>query len=197
MEVHLMVARSTAILACCAAVLIACESPVAAWLETDIHRDAALGVEIRRDVTAPVQTDSLVYHLTRDGRVSFGVPIGFAYRNDTGRDISIINCHGGLNISLEKWVDGEWQRFWVPVLLLCLSPPIEIRAGSVYRNVMRFYGALPGNNISPAFRDADLNGVYRFSWAGLVHGYNDRVRGFGQSVGPLHSNPFLLVAPTE
>jgi hypothetical protein len=179
---------------CCMAAA-ACTASVLGPLEEGITRDSALGRTIDRDATAAVQTDSLVYHLTRHGDLAYSVGIPFRYRNDTGRTISIVNCHGGLAIALEKRLGGEWQTFYRPVLLMCLSPPIQIQAGEIYGDTARIYGVLPGHNAGPEFASDDLDGEYRLVWSNLVHGYDPDGSGFGELVGPLASNPFLLVAP--
>lgn len=82
------------------------ESPLAP-LDHDILSDEALGRTIHRDLSAPIQTDSLVHHLTWTGGVLFSTDIPFRYRNDTGRRISIVNCGGGLKVWLEKRVETE------------------------------------------------------------------------------------------
>jgi hypothetical protein len=173
----------------------ACESAPLTPNPDHIQRDAALGRTIERDAGAAVQTDSLVYHFERQGD-RYSVAIPFTYRNDTGRTISIVNCHGGLNIGLEKRIDGRWQAFYWPVLLMCLSQPITIARGATYASTARIAGALPGRNTVPDFASAELDGEYRLVWADLVHGYDSDRQDFGDRVGPLRSNPVLLVAPT-
>jgi hypothetical protein len=160
----------------------------------EVQQDFALGRTIESDLSAPVQTDSLVYHLRKNGQL-YSAMIPFQYRNSTGRAIAIVNCRGGLNIGLEKRVAGTWQPFYSPASLRCLSPPIMIARGALYTNTAPIYGALPGLNIGPAFASFDLNGEYRLVWGSLVHNYEDGKMNFGDPVGPLRSNPFLLVAP--
>jgi hypothetical protein len=172
----------------------ACADPPLGSNPDLVQHDFALGRTIERDLRAPVQTDSLVYHLTKTAQM-YSARIPFEYRNGTGDAIAIVNCHGGLNIGLEKRVAGTWQPFYWPILLECLSPPITIARGALYTNTASIYGALPGSNIFPAFATPDLNGEYRLVWSGLVHNYDDGKRNFGDPVGPLPSNPFLLVAP--
>jgi hypothetical protein len=43
------------------------------------------------------------------------------------------------------------------------------------------------------FASADRDGDYRLVWGSLVHDYDENLPGFNQPVGPLRSNPFLLV----
>jgi hypothetical protein len=160
-----------------------------------IGSDGALGRTIERDTTAPVQTDSLVQHLTRQGPQSYSVDIPFRFRNDTGKTISVVNCHGGLNMTLEKRIDGAWETFYQPELLMCLSPPIQIAPGQIYQDQFGIYGTVPGTNAWPQFASAELDGEYRLVWGNLVHDYDPNQSGFGSTVGPLRSNPFLLVAP--
>lgn len=161
-------------------------------LEEDILTDAALGRTIERDTDAPLQTDSLVYHLEGGGEWR-SVTIPFRYRNDTGETISIVNCNGGLNIGLEKRVGDEWTHFYSPVLLGCLSPPITIAPDETVEYTAGIFGALPNRNLGPEFESADLDGEYRLVWGSLVHDYDDDKQGFGDDVGPLRSNSFLLV----
>jgi hypothetical protein len=185
--------RSFQLALCCLAVA-GCGNSLLAPLEHDILSDAALDRTIERDTSAPVQTDSLVHHLTRQAPW-YSVEIPFRYRNDTGRTISIVNCQGGLNIGLEKRVGAEWQTFYQPVLLMCLSPPIHIAPGETFARAARIMGAIPGHDAGPEFASSDLDGEYRLVWSNLVHDYRDTGQSFGQPVGPLRSNPFLLVAP--
>src|SRR5690606_7265231 len=121
--------------------------------------------------------------------------VAFRYTNDTGQTTSIVNCNGGLNTSLEKHVDGTWEQFYDPALLMCLSPPIHIAARETYEGTARIHGALPGRNAAPEFASADLDGEYRLVWGSLVHDYDENRPGFGEPMGPLRSNPFLLVDP--
>lgn len=173
--------------------LTACTSAPMAPLSEAIHTDEALGRTIVRDTSAPVQTDSLVYHLVGEDPW-YGVDIPFRYRNDTGKAISIINCHGGLNIGLEKRVGDDWETFYQPVLLMCLSPPMVIERGVIHGDTAAIHGALPGFNAGPEFGSSELDGEYRLVWGNLVHEYDhDAVS--GTAVGPLRSNPFLLVSP--
>lgn len=185
--------RGLATLAVCGG-LAACAGNAVASLDHEIDSDAALDRTIERDHTAPVQTDSLVHHFTEQAPW-FSVDIPFRYRNDTGRTISIVNCQGGLNTALEKRVGNAWTMFYRPVLLMCLSPPIEIAPGEVFAGTAAVMGAIPGSNAGPEFASDSLDGEYRLVWDNLVHDYRDHGGDFGQPVGPLRSNPFLLVAP--
>lgn len=162
--------------------------------EEDSLSVRALGRTIERDTGAPMQTDSLVYYMTEDGPWR-SVTIPFRYRNDTGKTIYIVNCHGGLTIGMEKRIGDEWTWFYSPVVLDCLSPPITIAPGAIYEGTGSVGGALPGGNYAPEFGSAELDGEYRLVWSSLVHEYDDGKRGFGDTVGPLRSNPFLLVEP--
>lgn len=176
--------------------LAACAGTPVDPLEHDIVSDEALDRVIERDQEAPVQTDSLVYHVAGESPW-YSVDIPFKYRNDTGRTISIVNCHGGLNIALEKRVGDAWVRFYQPILLMCLSAPITIAPGATFSSTAAIHGAIPGFNAGPEFGSTDLDGEYRLVWHNLVHDYDERKQGFGEPVGPLRSNPFLLVVPSD
>jgi hypothetical protein len=173
----------------------ACRGGTAKPVEPGEETQSALGRTIARDVKAPVQTERLVYELTQPDEGWFAVDVAFQYTNDTGRKISIVNCNGGLNTSLEKHVDGTWEQFYAPALLMCLSPPIHIAARASYEGTARVHGALPGRNAAPELASEDLDGEYRLVWGSLVHDYDENLPGFGEPVGPLRSNPFLLVDP--
>lgn len=173
--------------------LAACTAAPMAPLAEEINADAALGRTIERDTSAPVQTDSLVYHLSGEAPW-YQVAIPFRYRNDTGRTISIINCHGGLNVGLEKRVGDGWEMFYQPILLMCLSAPITIAPGVIFGDTAMIHGAIPGHNSAPEFGSGELDGEYRLVWSNLVHDYNHQAVS-GTPVGPLRSNSFLLVAP--
>jgi hypothetical protein len=151
---------------------------------------------VERDLSAPVQTDRMLYHLSAEPPW-YSTDIAFRYRNDTGRRVYIVNCRGGLNVGLEKRDRDGWSMFYRPALLMCLSPPLQIAPGETFERAVRIHGALPGHNAFPEFASADLDGEYRLVWDGLVHDYDDRVQGFGEPAGPLRSNPFVMVAPTR
>lgn len=155
-----------------------------------IASDVALDRTIERDASAPMQTDSLVYHFTAESDRLFSVEIPFGYRNDTGKNISIPNCQSMLMIGLEKRTDERWESFYEPINLLCLSVPLRIRAGSVVSHTARILASLPGSNAAPEFASSELDGEYRLVWR--IHGSTPSPE---SAVGPLHSNPFLLVAP--
>jgi hypothetical protein len=187
---------SSRILTTCGfALLVACTAPPPGPAGDGVMQESALGRTIERDPAASVQTERLVYHLQGEAPM-YRADIPFTYRNDTGREISIVHCRGGLNMGLEKRVaPGEdWETFYEPALLMCLSPPLVIPPGEVFRDTARIHGALPGHDAAPEFGSADLEGEYRLAWGNLVHDYDHEAVG-GEPVGPLRSNPFLLVAP--
>lgn len=176
----------------------ACESSALAPIgrEEDVQTDADLGRSIQRDHGAPLQTDSLVYHVETDGEWR-SVNIPFRYRNDTGRTIYISNCHGGLNIGLEKRVANEWTLVYTPILLLCLSPPITIAPGEIVEHTASILGSPSDRDRAPVFESDDMEGEYRLVWSGLRHRDGKGSSGIGDGAGTLRSNPFLLVEPSN
>lgn len=148
--------------------------------------------EVGRDTTAPVQTDATFYLLRKDW-VGLTTEIALSYENQAADTLYIVNCNRLLPAVLEKRVDGDWERFWAPILPRCLSPPIVIEPGGVLIDTLHVWGALPGYNVGPAFKSEDVEGVYRIVMHEVVFHYEDRP-GFGDSV-PLEyrvSNSFVL-----
>ena len=172
-----------------------CRSGAVPPAEPEAEPESTPARTIDRDTTAPVQTKALVYELTQPQEAWFAAEIPFEFTNDTGRTISIVNCSGGLATSLEKNVNGTWVQFYDPALLMCLSPPIHIPSGETFEGTAKIYGALPGQNASPEFGSADLDGEYRLVWGNLVQDYDEDAPGFGKPLDPLRSNPFALVDP--
>lgn len=148
-----------------------------------------------RDITAPIQTDTMFYSLREDW-VGLATEIPFRYRNLTANTLYIVNCRGQLPPVLDKLVGTGWERFWTPVLLACLSPPIVIEPRGVLVDTLHLWGALPGHNAGPEFKSDDVEGVYRIVMQQVVFNYEDRP-GFGDPV-PLEyrvSNLFVLDDP--
>jgi len=66
--------------------------------------------------------------------------------------------------SLEKRVGQEWLLAWSPVRLLCLSPPVVIHEGALYRDSLQIAGGRFGSDVHPQFSFEDVEGVYRLFW---------------------------------
>jgi hypothetical protein len=141
----------------------------------------------------PIQTDADSYTLREQGG-GLATEIDIRFENRTGRTIYVVNCHGSLAPVLEKRVGNEWVPYWRPAQLMCLSPPIEIRAGEVITPTIRVWGAMPNTNQGPTWTSSDVEGTYRLVLGALVHDYTTIGQSFGQPV-PLEfrvSNEFTL-----
>ena len=138
------------------------------------------------------RTDSLAYTL-RAGSIGYEGRIGVEFTNRTAATVYIVNCGGATSLSLEKLVDGAWRPVWSPVIPACLSAPITVPAGGVYRTVIHVFGGYAGSNTAPQFEGADIPGTYRAVWHSVLASYQDRLP-FGQPL-PLAqrvSNQFTL-----
>jgi hypothetical protein len=109
---------------------------------------------------AVVVTDRSSYTLQR-GSHGWQGEIAFEYTNATDRTISILNCRETFGLRLEKLEAGEWIAAWNPVVLMCLSRPIEIKPGATYRNTLDVFGGFQGSNHHPQFQVDEIDGTYR------------------------------------
>lgn len=164
-----------------AGIVVACGAVTAA----EEHGDASL------------RTDANVYQLQRDSRGNLTVEIPFTYHNTTGKTVYLVNCNGAVPPSLEKWQDGEWVAGWNPVVLLCLSPPIQVPPNGVYEDTLRVLAAPYGSNAGPQFEVADPDGTYRLVWHVALHDYDldDPPAGTPLPLENRLSNSFDLRAP--
>jgi hypothetical protein len=145
------------------------------------------------DEGSTLSTDASSYVLEPDG-VGLRTVIGLSFTNPSNQPMYIVNCHGGLNTTLEKRVNGEWVPYWSPALLMCLSPPIVIEPGETLTRSLAIWGALPGSNAGPAWASADVEGTYRMVLGSLVWNYTTEGQRFGDPVpvGLRTSNEFTL-----
>jgi hypothetical protein len=125
----------------------------------------------------PIQTDRASYTLyeTSGGRM-LRVEIPYTYHNTTEKTVYLVNCRQAVEASLEKRVDGRWVLAWGGVYAACLSPAIEIAAGTVYADTMivvDYQGGAPRFTVDP------IDGTYRIvlSSTSTVHNYDDSYRG--------------------
>jgi hypothetical protein len=121
---------------------------------------------------APLQTDRLEYQLQRDGEGALRVEIPFTYHNHTGKTVYLLNCNGDVSPSLQKWQGGEWVRAWSPIMLLCLSQPIQVAPDAVYEYTLHVFAAPRGSNTLPQFEVPVVDGTYRLVWHAPVHDYH-------------------------
>lgn len=145
---------------------------------------------------APLQTDRLAYQLQRDGDDNLRVEIPFTYHNRTGKTVYLLNCHADVSPSLQKWQGGEWVIAWSPILLLCLSQPIEVESDAVYEYTLHVFAAPRGSTTFPQFEVPEIDGTYRLVWHAPVHDYDhDSPSGTPLTLENRVSNNFTLRAP--
>lgn len=142
----------------------------------------------------PIRTDAAEYTLERDDW-GWRTQIPYTFVNRTGEDVYLTNCHGGFALRLDRWAEdeGEWVVAWSPTLLMCLSPPIVIRAGESFQDTINLFAAHPDRNARPKFRTDEVGGTYRIVWIAASHGYVEG-EGRGEPI-PLEyrvSNSFIL-----
>jgi hypothetical protein len=141
----------------------------------------------------PIQTDSVFYALRPDGP-GWATTIGFSYRNSDSDTVYVVNCNGAILMNLQKRVAGEWIDSWYAEGNDCLSPPVVIPPGEVFRGEIAVWGGEPGNSSFNTFRLTPIDGEYRLLWHRPVYHYNPRQGSFGDTL-PLEgrvSNPFTL-----
>lgn len=131
---------------------------------------------------APIQTDRASYQLREKAGYRPGyllqVEIPYRYHNATGKTVCLVNCRGAVQASLEKRLEGNWVMAWGGVYAGCLSPAIEIGAGTVYEDTM-IVAAVQDQSGNPRFTVEPIDGVYRIvlSSTHTVHNYNDSYLG--------------------
>jgi hypothetical protein len=137
------------------------------------------------------EQDAYVLQPTGDGWES---TLRFSYRNESDATISLLNCRGGFALQLEKWQDDSWVPAWSPVVLGCLSAPIEIPPGETHEFDVGVFGGYPDGNVHPRFEVDQLDGYYRLVVTSAFWNYDAASPGWGDEV-PLRyrvSNAFVL-----
>jgi hypothetical protein len=109
-----------------------------------------------------IVTDSTVYHLRADGRYR-RVTIGFVFTNLARAPVQVPTCHGAYPPFLQKREGGAWVDAWIPVVMLCLGPPLVIRAGETYHGSLEVAGGIPASSY-PRFLVDPIPGTYRLVW---------------------------------
>lgn len=146
---------------------------------------------------APLQTDRLVYEMQRDSLDNLRVEIPFTYHNGTGKTVYLVNCNGSVPPSLQKLEEGQWVDAWSPVMLLCLSQPIQVAPDAVYEDTLRVFAAPQGSNAGPQLEVSGPDGTYRLVWHVPVHDYDfsDPPSGTPLALENRISNNFELRVP--
>lgn len=148
---------------------------------------------VNRDQAVSFQTDTTRYVLDRDA-TGWGTQISWSFQNISPDTVYAVNCNGATTIAVERREAGGWEVHWAPLTNACLSPPVAIPPGETLSGRLDLWGAPPGGNVGPEFRDTTFSGVYRLAWWNLVHHYDPAKPGFGDTVAVRHrvSNEFAL-----
>jgi hypothetical protein len=117
-----------------------------------------------------LRTDSASYSLKWDGR-GWSTTIGFQYQNTTSDTIYVLNCNQHVTLNVQKRETDGWTDFWYGATNGCMSPPIVIAPGAVYRGELPVWGAQSGTTSTTAFASDDFTGTYRIKWNQLVTHY--------------------------
>lgn len=120
--------------------------------------------DVTRDEAPFLQTAESEFQVIRHELGGMEVVIPYSYTNRTGSKVLLANCNGGVSPSLERKWEGKWVTAWTPVVLLCLSPPIEIQRGETYRDTLHVVAAAFGSKGRPQFAFEDIEGTYRLRW---------------------------------
>ena len=130
---------------------------------------------------SPVVTDAAQYRLESTSNGWRG-RIEYAFTNRTDRTISLLNCRGGYTVTLEKQQGDDWVSAWSPVMLECLSPPIEIKPGASLNDALEISAGKRGSNTYPQFTVDEIDGVYRLAIERAYWDYDHNGPPWGQTV---------------
>lgn len=121
-------------------------------------------MDVLRENGPLLQTEGVEFQLIKHDPGGWEVTIPYSYTNYTGSKVLLANCNGHVPPRLEMKSGKQWVTAWVAVELLCLSAPIEIEKGAVYRNTLHVYAASFGSKSGPQFVSENPEGTYRLQW---------------------------------
>lgn len=123
---------------------------------------------VPRDLSAAIQTDSLLVHLRYgDNTYVATAPIHVTIYNPLRDTLFLSNCQGETAPTLEKRDAGVWVPVWQGIMSGCYTPPIAIAPGDHYALSVNFIAGRKGSSIAPQLQVEDVPGVYRLVWNGL------------------------------
>lgn len=157
--------------------------------------DSLLSVD--PDPEPAMQTDGFEFKLRSAGS-GFEGEIPYSYSNNSGSRIYLVNCNQHFDARLERRLGDGWVLGWAPLLNLCLSTPIIIEPGGVFRDTLRIYAARFGSNSNPQFKFENPEGIYRIRWESALTSVDPDQYPFGEPL-PLEkrtSNSFVAFDPT-
>lgn len=152
---------------------------------------------VARDLSAAIQTDSVLVHLKLAGNVLYEAttPIHATIFNPRPDTSFMLTCDGSGPFILEKLIGGQWASAWEGAFPACLSV-IAIPPQGHHDIAIPFLGAKRGTNAVPRFTIDDIPGVYRITWTSIVDSWTTTPRptsGAPIAVEYRRSNPFAIV----
>jgi hypothetical protein len=144
------------------------------------------------ELSTLIRTDSTAYSLRWEDP-GWTTTIGFAYLTESDT-VYIVNCNGAILMNLQKRESEGWTDAWYAEGNGCLSPPIVVPPGDVFRSEVVIWGAELGNRSYNTFRVDDIDGEYRLVWNQPVHHYEPGPGSFGDTIqlAKRVSNQFTL-----
>lgn len=141
-----------------------------------------------------LRTGETEYELV-PGPIGWETTITFRWTNPTPGDAFIEHCGLSYLYLFQKLVDVEWVDSWGPVVTACLDlPAFRVPAGGTFSHARHVFGAYPGSNVGPQFRQDDPEGTYRMVFFPL-DSFDPNAHPFGDEL-PFEtrvSNEFRLV----
>ena len=134
-----------------------------------------------------LRTGSAAYAFTPDGAMERAA-IDFAYEN-RGRDTlyqPACRPNGGspgLSMAVHRRAQDGWETVWVPMLLACLSEPIEVAPGATYRDTFEIVLHPQDTTFQPELNtEVAIDGTYRLLWQQLLRTYDPNRYPFGEEL---------------
>jgi hypothetical protein len=126
----------------------------------------------------------------------YRVVIPYTYTNRTGDTVYLTNCNGDVSPSLQRRVGGAWEGWWYPVMNECLSPPVVIAPGAVYRDSLDVMIGEQDREVYDVLVESRALDV-RLDWQQALTSFSARKYPFGPQL-PIEqrvSNAFTLRLP--
>lgn len=121
--------------------------------------------------------------------------IAYAFTNDFIDTVYVVNCNGDVSPALQRRTpSGEWEDWWIPPTLACLSPPLRIARGSSYSDSLRVVITPHDSAYFQHLRSSAMPDTFRLIWHQALVSYEDTHSSFGDQL-PIEqrvSNPFVM-----
>ena len=170
--------KKLSLLAALALITAACQNP----LTDPAAGGDAPGFRFEADTTALALATSRDAYTLRRTDIGYETEIPFRFRNTASRTVYVVNCNRIVPPLLEKRVDGAWVVAWGAVVPQCLSEPIVIAPGEVYRDTLEVFAGYPESNNHPRFEVDEPAGTYRLVWTQVLWSFDPNEYPFGPEV---------------